>query len=284
MAHQENMTDADGHYEIKAVPRHYRYSVNAGADGFGQDYVRISTEDANACIKVETISLASANLSVSGIVVDMDDKPVENAQVSGQGRGQPFRHTRTNAKGQFTLEDICDGKIRISASTSGPTRMYGSIGTEGGATDVRIAIGQRASSSRYQPKQPPSLLGEPLPDVQALGIAGDIKGKRLLICFFDMRQRPSRHCLTQLAKQAESLKAQGVAIAAVQATPMDQNELSQWVKKSKIPFPVGMIRSDEKKTRFAWGVRSLPWLILTDKNHVVVSQGFNLGDLGKQLK
>jgi glutaredoxin len=87
----------------------------------------------------------------------------------------------------------------------------------------------------------------------------------------------------QLAKMAETLKAKGIAVAAVQATPMDQNELSQWVKKNKIPFPVGMIQSDEEKTRFAWGVRSLPWLILTDQNHVVVSHGFGYQDLNSQL-
>jgi len=40
-----------------------------------------------------------------------------------------------------------------------------------------------------------------------------------------------------------------------------------------------MIQADEEKARFTWGVRSLPWLILTDKRHVVTAEGFALGEL-----
>ena len=57
----------------------------------------------------------------------------------------------------------------------------------------------------------------------------------------------------------------------------------EWVKKYNIPFSVGIIRDDAEKARFAWGVRSLPWLILTDSSHVIVSQGFSPGDLENQL-
>ncbi len=280
------MADTEGRYEIKALAPESKYSVEASAKGFGRCQIEAETDQAvDHRLNVETIILSMANLSVTGVVVDSDDKPVSGADVSCYGDNQPRSRARTDARGQFTLENVCEGKIRISANKSdSSSRMYGSIETEGGATDVRIAIGQRGSSTRYQPKRPPSLIGKPLPDIKALGIPGDIEGKRVLVCFWDMQQRPSRHCLLQIAKMAETLKATGIAIAAVQATPMDQNELSQWVKKNKIPFPVGMIRSDEEKTRFAWGVRSLPWLILTDQNHVVVSHGFGYRDLDGQLK
>jgi len=40
-----------------------------------------------------------------------------------------------------------------------------------------------------------------------------------------------------------------------------------------------MIQGDEEKTRFNWGVNSLPWLILTDKNHIVVAEGLVLDEL-----
>jgi hypothetical protein len=35
--------------------------------------------------------------------------------------------------------------------------------------------------------------------------------------------------------------------------------------------------------RYAWGIQSLPWLILTDKKHTVVAEGFSLDDLDKQI-
>lgn len=283
---QNLMTDAEGNYEIKALAPENKYTIEASADGFGRFEIETETDQAvNQQLNVKPITLSVANMSVTGVVVDSDDNPVFGADVSCYGNNQRSSRTRTDRKGQFTLENVCEGKIHISANKrDSSTRMYGSIETEGGATDVRIAIGERASSNRFQPKRPPSLIGKPLPDIKTLGIPGNIEGKRVLVCFWDMQQRPSRHCLVQIAKMAETLKAAGIEIAAVQATPMDQNKLSQWVKKNKIPFPVGMIRSDEKKTQFAWGVRSLPWLILTDEKHVIVSHGFGYRDLDNQLK
>ena len=287
MAHQENTTDAEGHYEIKAVPRHHKYSVNAGAEGYGQDYVHISTEDVeDNHFEVESIALAPASLSISGIVVDSEGKPVDNVWISGQGRGQPFRRTQTNRDGRFTLENVCAGKMRITASSTGAQRLSGNIDTEGGATDVRIAISQRSSAGRSQPTRPPSLVGKSLPDLKAFGVdlsPGDIEGKRLLVCFWDMQQRPSRHCLMQIAQQAEQLKDKGVIIVAVQASKMDQAALDQWVKKYNVPFSIGMVEGDAEKTRFAWGIRSLPWLILTDREHAVEANGFSLAELDEKI-
>jgi hypothetical protein len=98
-----------------------------------------------------------------------------------------------------------------------------------------------------------------------------------------MNQRPSRHCLTQLAKQTTTLRDKGVLVVAVQASKMDQNALDEWVKKYNVPFSIGMVQGDAEKVRFAWGVQSLPWLILTNTNGVVVADGFQFGELENQL-
>jgi Leucine-rich repeat (LRR) protein len=133
----------------------------------------------------------------------------------------------------------------------------------------------------------PSLLNKPLPDLKDLKVEfspADTKNKKILVCFFDMEQRPSRYCINQLAKQAEQLKKQGVTVVAVQASKIDENKLNEWVKKYNIPYPIGIIEGDKEKFRFAWGVRSLPWLILTDKNNIVRSEGFTLSDLNDKIK
>ena len=44
-----------------------------------------------------------------------------------------------------------------------------------------------------------------------------------------------------------------------------------------------MIQGDAK-TRFTWGVRSLPWLILTDAKHVVRAEGFALTELDDKIE
>jgi hypothetical protein len=59
--------------------------------------------------------------------------------------------------------------------------------------------------------------------------------------------------------------------------------LKEWVEKNKIPLAVGMIQGDEEKICFTWGVRSLPWLILTDKKHVVTAEDFGVAELDDKL-
>jgi len=55
------------------------------------------------------------------------------------------------------------------------------------------------------------------------------------------------------------------------------------VRKQGISFPVGMIQGDEEKTHIAWGgVRSLPWLILTDRKHIVRATGFSINELDEK--
>lgn len=135
--------------------------------------------------------------------------------------------------------------------------------------------------------KPPSLLGKPLPSLKSIelqSIPENIKDKVISICFFDMNQRPSRNCIMRLAKQAQQLKQKGVAVVAIQASKVDENALNEWVKKYNIPFPVGIVQGDVEKTRFDWGVRSLPWLILTDQEHIVRSNGFSLAELNEKIQ
>jgi peroxiredoxin len=135
-------------------------------------------------------------------------------------------------------------------------------------------------------EEPPSLVGKALPSLENLNLkldADQVKDKTILICFWDKQQRPSRNCITQLTEQAEYLKEEGVTVIAVQTSNVDKNTFNEWVKKNNIPFPVGVIQDDEEKTRFNWGVKSLPWLILTDRNHVVTAEGFGLDELDNKI-
>jgi hypothetical protein len=136
-------------------------------------------------------------------------------------------------------------------------------------------------------KKPGTLLGEILPSFDSIDIDKQheqLKGKALCICFFDMNQRPSRNCLLKLSERAHELKAKDIIVVAVQSSKIDENKLNQWMKDQSISFPVGIVQGDEEEIRFTWGVKSLPWLILTDKEHVVRAEGFALGELDEKLK
>jgi len=53
--------------------------------------------------------------------------------------------------------------------------------------------------------------------------------------------------------------------------------------KYNISFPIGMVEDDAEKARLTWGVRSLPWLILTDSEHIVRSAGFRVDELNEKI-
>jgi len=142
---------------------------------------------------------------------------------------------------------------------------------------------------RYVPKDWSILVGvgKPLPQFEGIKLnlsAEQIKAKAILLCFFDMNQRPSRHCIRQLAQRAAGLKKKGVTVAAVETSQVAENTLNEWTKKRNIPFQVGAITADIEKTRFAWGVRSLPWLILADKQHIVRAEGISLVELDEKIQ
>jgi len=281
-------TSADGDFEAKGIPADQKCYIYARADGYGQKSIRPDVSDiVDNRLDFGRITLALANLSVSGSVVDVDDEPVSNAEVYCYGEDQPHRNARTDSEGKFTLDGICAGPVRISANVSGKTRLHGYVETEGGATDVKVVVSESSSGTRYVPKRPPSLVGKTLPEMKDLNIdlpVETLENKIILVCFWDMQQRPSRHCVTQLAKQAGQLKQAGVTIIAVQASKVDENALDEWLKKYDIPFPAGMVQGDANKTRFAWGVRSLPWLILTDRSHTVRAEGFGLSDVSSKIR
>jgi protocatechuate 3,4-dioxygenase beta subunit/peroxiredoxin len=287
--YRDTKTDAQGKFEVNAIPPEHKYSLTAMAEGYGQKRVDVQADDAvNNRLDAGQLELAVANLSVSGVVVDVNDAPVASARVSCYGGdGQPDRNTQADAQGKFTLDKVCQGRIRINANVSGKTSRYGYVETEAGATDVKIVVSESSSGTRYVPKQPPSLVGKALPDVKELKLnlsPEDSEDKMLLVCFFDMEQRPSRYCVTQLAKQAERLKQKGVTVVAVQASKTDASALKEWVEKYNLTFPVGTVEGDVEKTKFGWGVRSLPWLILTNRKHVVTAEGFSITELDKKIE
>lgn len=134
---------------------------------------------------------------------------------------------------------------------------------------------------------PVSLVGKRLPSLEQIGAKlnpAELEDKRILVCFWDMNQRPSRHMMRELAKRAEKLKEKGVAVVCVQASKVERGKLDEWAKENKIPFEVGMIEGDAKQVSFKWGVKSLPWLILTDEKHVVQGEGLSIRGVDERFK
>ena len=107
----------------------------------------------------------------------------------------------------------------------------------------------------------------------------------VVMCFIDVEQRASQECALELKGLEESLAEKGVVVVLVQASDTEAKELDRWKRNNKIRFALGRLREKRiKKLLRAWGVERLPWLILTDREHIVTAEGFGLEELEKKIK
>ena len=287
----EVTTDANGVYCIRSVPPegdNLKYAIVAYAEGFGLSQVNQIPfhNDTAKPVHMEPIILLPADEVISGVVEDSNDQPAAGVLVEVYGprfsrtvRQPPCGKTLTDAQGQFRIAGVCKESLRIVAVSPPPQQQSGQTWAHGGSENVRVVLGQKLIFSA-------SLIGKPLPDLKDLKVdlsPADAGDKMILVCFWDMQQRPSRNCIMRLAKQAEQLKQRGVTVVVIQTSKVEENLLNKWVKKYNIPFPVGIIQGDVEKTRFDWGVKSLPWLILTDTEHIVLAEGFALAELDEKI-
>ena len=150
-----------------------------------------------------------------------------------------------------------------------------------------VKIAKPVLTPRYDPASAPSLLGKPLPalaDLQLEPPAGSLANHPVLVCFFDLQERPSRNAISELLRQADELKTRGVDTLLVQSSAVDPAALRSFAATNQLNFPVGMISTDEAKTQFTWSVKARPWLILTDKDHLIRAEGFGVAELAEKLK
>ena len=224
-------------------------------------------------VQVEVLLMGRA----TGRVFDSSGEPMPGKRVVVRPGGRAYS---TNDKGEYTANippnervtlEVVDEASRGIIVKCEPFKIE-----ESQIIEKDLKVGEESSK----------LVGRPLPAFEGIDIDFNRQqagGRMLLVCFWDMQQRPSRNCIAQLAKQAEQLKDKGVTIVAVQSSKVEKNTLDEWVKKNNIDFPVGMIEADAEETRFTWGVKSLPWLILTNSEHVVTAANFNLSELNELI-
>ncbi|MHC4647473.1 MAG: M56 family metallopeptidase, partial [Planctomycetota bacterium] len=243
--------------------------------------------------------------TVTGRVVRLENGrkvPVASVEVTAEHRLGNFtrlgfennKKTITDSQGRFRFDHLRTRMRRYKRRSLNEEHTYvprsWKISAEGTSTTIEFRDTEKIEEMELVVTAdlgtPLPLLGKPLPQFGGINIQFNAKqtgDEKVLVCFWDMNQRPSRYCIRQLAERASHLKDKGVNIVAIQAAAVDENALNEWISKNHIPFPVGNIKADEEKTRLAWGVRSLPWLILTDTDHIVTAEGFQVNELAEQI-
>jgi hypothetical protein len=284
----EKVTAAeDGSFVIPAMARGCTYGVEARARGYGTASSQIEASEERAQVELADLTLAVADQSLAGVVVDQESKPVAGVRIDGYGQHQPFSETSTNKEGRFILRGLVRGAVSIYAFRMEESGiLHGEAEAQTGDPNVQVVVIERDLKGKPVQAKDKSLAGKPLPPLTDL--AKDLArvqtdGKPVLLCFVDIEQRPSRRCLSDLAKKADALAAKAVTVLVVQVTPVDPKQHEDWLRTNQVAFSVHVADAGFDAAKAKWGVQSLPWLVLTDKEHVVKAEGFAMGELDERL-
>jgi hypothetical protein len=149
-----------------------------------------------------------------------------------------------------------------------------------------IEVQDHMSGGFRRYKRWPSLLGKTLPSFEKFNLSESvpIKGMHVLLCFVDLEQRPSRHLIRELTAQYEMLRSNSVEVLLIQSSIMPPESLSKWQEMFGNTFKIATMTGDLQAIRWSWGIKALPWLILTDRNHIVTSEGFLVSEIGDKIK
>ncbi|MBP7051692.1 MAG: carboxypeptidase regulatory-like domain-containing protein [Phycisphaerae bacterium] len=295
-AQAEVITDSNGVYRIGAVPvpapndDSYYYGVVAHGPGYNEASVEPVplSGPVDEPIHLNTIVLLPADEAVSGLVVDVNDKPVPGILVETADFGdsswrqdavQPHRQVLSDAQGRFRIERVCRGPVEITAQTPPPASQEGTTQTSASQKNVKIILGQTLTFARSQVGTRPAAW-----DNLRLGdLASQLEGKAVLLCFVDIEQRPCRHVLTQINRQNELLAKGNVVVVGVQVGSALTTQLQEWadaqIKGIHLLTPTG----SEDEVQQAWGIQSLPWLVLLDSSRIVQGEGFAPAEIPAKL-
>ena len=105
-----------------------------------------------------------------------------------------------DTSGSFVLEEVPNGAtVRITGSDATYSWQDGKV-VDGQGFEVSL--------DPNGPADVPVLMGKGLPSLNVFGLkppANQTKDRQILVCFWDMQQRPSRHCVHWLNEKAKLL-------------------------------------------------------------------------------
>ena len=206
-----------------------------------------------------------------------------------------------NNDGTFRIEDVPAGEyllyIQAFDLNSQPqlssmeqvgslTHPFNVPQPPGGRTNEALALGEFELEITTDTVTGRTLIGKTIPgfeDITTDFSKEQAQGKSLLICFWDYEQRPSRNCVLELNKRAADLKQKDIETITIQIAKIDQQTIDNWLKEYEIKLTTGAGGENESKIRYDWAIKSLPWLILTNKSHTVIEEGFGINELDEKI-
>ena len=144
-------TDAHGRFEFAVLPQGRDYSVSVLAKGYGSARRSLKSVETETNRLELRFVLKTANLRLSGRVVDTEGKPLAGAYVTVSGAGQPTRPAQMAVDGHFEFKNLCAGAVQVSAMCQ---ESLGSVKAQAGDTNVLVRIDTKQRSFHVVPDAP----------------------------------------------------------------------------------------------------------------------------------
>ena len=296
-------TDGDGRYQIMTVlPMSGELRIEASApkhSRVGMPVDASSSKDHR--IDAGTIVLRPGNHTISGRVMGTDGEPIEGVTVcagfgmkvvemegvEGIYEDQPLDAEGTSGPdGRFTVTGVTDGRARVFIW--GREDELASAEADADSTDVKLVI----DNSDWTPGTPMlgdetvDVTGNRLPSFDGFGVEtalGDLTGKPVLVCLYDMDSRPSREVMKAIVEREKELRDKGIVVVCIDVAAADAASARAEAQKNGLPYVTGASKSGPGGTVEYWGGRGVPWLVLADKEHTVVAAGATLDGMKECL-
>ena len=150
--------------------------------------------------------------------------------------------------------------------------------------DAEIVADRNGCLVRYEPEKKLFPAVKRIPRLRYLHLKSmerKVEGKSILLCFCDMAQPASRQCVMALQKQIRNLD--GIVVALVDCLRGTAARNRSRIRLDRSSFPTGVIDRNADKLLRAWNVERLPHLVLTDKDHLVIAEGFGVDALNDKI-
>jgi len=80
-----------------------------------------------------------------------------------------------------------------------------------------------------------------------------------------------------------AITGRNVRVILIHIATNNQQTVDAWLKENQVLFASGFIYGEADKVLQRWCVQALPWLILTDKQHIVRTEGFSISELHEKM-
>ncbi len=154
-------------------------------------------------------------------------------------------------------------------------------------SNAKVVVDRKGQPVKYEPGKGLLPVVKAVPNLRELGLKispDKTRGKEILLCFCDLTQPASQKYVLELNRLSASLAENAVLVAALHCSKANPNVSDAWVRANNVRLTIGKLRDVVPELLRAWRAEKLPWLVLTDTEHTITAEGFDLNELEEKIR